>query len=237
MALPKLNNTPYYDVTIPSTGEKARYRPYLVKEEKVLLMASESESESEIGNAILDVICQCVEGVQRDKITSYDMEYLFLKLRAKAVGESTDILFPCNSCEKDTEVKVKIDDVELDIPKDKNNMIKLSDDMILEVKYPTYNSIINDKILASSESNIEVMYQTAMLCLSALHVKDERMNFADEPIEDIVEFIGGLTTEQFQKLSEFANSIPTVKKKLEWKCKHCEAQNSREVTGLLGFFI
>ena len=238
MALPKLNTTPYYDVIIPSTGEKTRFRPYLVKEEKILLMASETADNQEIAGAMLNIVCECVEGVNRNKLTTFDMEYLFLQLRSKAVGETATMLATCQNgeCFEENEVKVEIGKVEVNIPKDKNNIITLSDDMSIELKYPTYNAVLNDKIMYTAESETVLMYQTVMLCLDVLNVKDERMLFAEEPVEDIVEFIGSLTTEQFSKLNKFANNIPSVEEKITFKCKKCNKENESILIGTNDFF-
>ena len=238
MALPKLNNTPYYDVTIPSTGETTTYRPYLVKEEKILLMALETADYQQVARAMFDIVCTCVNDTKRNKLTTFDMEYLFLKVRSKSVGETAKFLLQCQSeeCHEQNEVTVKLSDVEIDLPKDKNNTIELKDDMILELKYPTYNDMINDRIIAETTSDAEMMYQTVMLCLDVLHIKDERMLFSEEPVEDIVEFIGSLTTEQFAKINAFANSIPVIEKEVEFKCKKCNHDNNTILSGTMDFF-
>ena len=238
MALPKLNTTPYYDVIIPSTGEKTRFRPYLVKEEKILLMASETADNQEIAGAMLNIVCECVEGVNRNKLTTFDMEYLFLQLRSKAVGETATMLATCQNgeCFEENEVKVEIGKVEVNIPKDKNNIITLSDDMSIELKYPTYNAVLNNKIMATEESETELVYQTVLLCLDILNVKDERMQFAEEPIEDVVEFIGSLSTDQFRNLSEFATNIPSVEETVNFKCKKCNKESEWIIQGSNDFF-
>jgi len=239
MALPKLNNTPYYDVTIPSTGEKTRYRPYLVKEEKVLLMASESGDNHSASEAMLDVICKCVEGLNKSKLTAFDIDYLFLQLRSKSVGETADLIYTCQSeeCQAQNEVKIKLSDVTVDMPKEMNNKITLGEDMILELKYPTYETIMNDKILRFTESGAEIMYQTVMLSLDVLQLKDERMIFAEEPIEDVIEFIGSLSTEQFRKLSEFTVSIPTLQHEFEYTCVKCQHKNKTVIADTTDFFL
>ena len=236
MALPKLNNTPYYDVTIPSTGEKTRYRPYLVKEEKVLLMAAETEDEHAMSEAMLSLICDCVEGTDRYKLTSFDIQYLFLQLRSKSVGETSTLLFTCN-CQHENKVIIKISDINVEVPEDKKDKIELAEDMTVELKYPTYSSLITDKIIRYSESATELMYQSVMLSLDALQVKDERMIFAEEPLEDIVEFVGNLSTEQFAKLTEFTNNIPQLKHEIEYTCAKCKTVNKSTVEGTADFFI
>jgi len=189
MALPKLNNTPYYDVTIPSTGVKTRYRPYLVKEEKVLLMAAESDDEAGISQAMLDVISSCVEGVDKFKLTTFDVQYLFLQLRSKSVGETSELLFSCQNegCDHENKVTIGISDVNVDMSSTENNKIELSEDMTIELKYPTYYDVSTDKILNKIGNNgAEVLYQSVLLSLDALQLKDERMIFAEEPIEDVL---------------------------------------------------
>jgi hypothetical protein len=239
MALPKLNNTPYYDVVIPSTGEKTKYRPYLVKEEKVLLIASESSDTQTMSEAMLDIVCTCVEAANRNKLTTFDIDYLFVKLRTKAVGETSDILLTCTAddCGEQNDVKINLSDIVVVIPEDKKNIIQLQDEMTLQLKYPTYYSMINDQVIKHAESSAEIMYSTVMLCLDTLHVKDELMKFADEPVEDIVEFIGSLTPDQFSKLSEFANSVPEVTHNANFVCTKCNQKNEQLLEGTNSFFL
>ena len=239
MALPKLNNTPYYDVTIPSTGVKTRYRPYLVKEEKVLLIAGESEDQHAMSEAMLNVICDCIEGVDKYKLTTFDIQYLFLQLRAKSVGETSKLTFKCGNtkCDVSNEVTVQLSDINVEVPADKKNKIELSEDMTIELKYPTYESVINDKIMRHAESGAEMMYQTVMLSLDALQVKEERMIFTEEPIEDVIEFIGNLSTVQFNKLTDFTNSIPELKKEIEYTCEKCQHKNKVTIEGTADFFL
>ena len=239
MTLPKLNNTPYYDVTIPSTGAKTRYRPYLVKEEKVLLIAGESEDQHAMSEAMLGVIVDCVEGVDKYKLTTFDIQYLFLQLRAKSVGETSKIAFKCGNtkCDASNEVTVQLSNVNVEVPEDKKNKIELSEDMTIELKYPTYESVINDKIMRHAESGAAMMYQTVMLSLDALQVKDERMIFAEEPIEDVIEFIGNLSTVQFNKLTDFTDTIPELKKDIEYACEKCQHKNKVTIEGTADFFL
>jgi hypothetical protein len=239
MALPKLNNTPYYDVTIPSTGVKTRYRPYLVKEEKVLLMASESDDDHAMSEAMLNVICECVENLNKSELTTFDIQYLFLQLRSKSVGETSNLLFTCQNedCGHQNDFKLKLSDVEVDMPKDKNDKIELSEDMILELKYPTYENMINDKIMRYAETGSEIMYQTVLLSLEALQTNDERMIFAEEPIEDIIEFIGNLSTAQFNKITDFTNNIPVLKHDVEFTCEKCKHKNKSLIAGNADFFL
>ena len=132
---------------------------------------------------------------------------------------------------------IQLSNVNVDVPEDKKNKIQLSEDMTIELKYPTYNSVINDKIMRHSESGSEIMYQTVLLSLDALQAKDERMIFAEEPIEDVVNFIGNLTNEQFKKLSEFSENIPMLRKEIQYSCDKCQHKNLSIIEGTADFFL
>lgn len=238
MALPQLNNTPYYDITIPSTGENTRFRPYLVKEEKVLLVAYETQDVTQITNAMLHIIDSCVETINTQKITTFDMEYIFLQIRSKAVGENVDLKIMCThgECMEQTDVKVNIADIKIVMPDNKNNIIELEEDMSIELKYPYYKVIASNKIIMESESEIEILYETIQACLNVLQLKDERIVFADEPYEEIVNFVGNLSTEQFRKLQDFVNSIPVISKDVTFTCAKCNNDVTQTLQGTSDFF-
>ena len=200
-------------------------------------MAAESTDDTQMSDAMLDIICKCFENISPHKLTTFDMEYLFLQLRSKSVGESIDLVYLCSECEVENTVKVELAKSKPTIPKDKNNKITLKENMILELKYPSYYDIVQDKILQKSQSNYEIIYQTVMLCLDKLQMDDELMHFADEPIEDVVEFIGNLSTEQFKKLSSFAETIPFIKQEVKFDCKGCKHPNAIEIEGMHNFFL
>jgi len=238
MALPQLNNTPYYDITIPSTGENTRFRPYLVKEEKVLLVAYETQDVKQITNAMLYIIGSCVETINTQKITTFDMEYIFLQIRSKAVGENVNLKIMCThgECMEQTDVKVNISDIEIVMPENKNNIIELDEDMSIELKYPYYKTIASNKIIMESESEIEILYETIYECLNILHSKDERIIFADETHEEISNFIGNLNTKQLRKIQDFVESIPVISKDVTFTCEKCNTESTERLQGTSDFF-
>ena len=141
MALPKLNDTPKYSMTIPSMGETVKFRPFLVKEEKVLMLAMETEDQQQILNAIIETLSSCIQQeIDVNKLTTFDVEYMFVTLRGKSVGETIDLKMKCKSCQHENEYKLKIDDLKIHMPKI-SNIIELSEDISIEMSYPTYTMV------------------------------------------------------------------------------------------------
>lgn len=231
MALPLLNETPLYTMTVPSTGKKIKYRPYLVKEEKVLLMANESQDKEQILNAIIDTITACTDGkVKTDDLTTFDMEYIFIKLRAKSVGETVTLYLPCDSCKQRNEVMFNLDDVQCPVDKDASNMIQINKDIYVEMRYPNYRQI------ETSEDQGEIAFNIIASCLKAVITEDERIDLDDETPSEIKRFLDSMTTEQFRKVSEFVKKMPRVEYTIEFDCSACSHHNEIEIKGMQNFF-
>lgn len=237
MALPRLNETPMYNIVIPSTKLKTRYRPYLVKEEKLLLIALETDDEKQITEAIIDLIKACVEEeVDEKKLTTFDMEYLFTQIRSKSVGETAKILLLCqsNECDTTNEVLIPLGDVGVDLGDSINNIIPLTDKFSLEMRWLTYYDILNTKIDENSPS--KNVYNNIISSLVAVVTEDERILFEDEGYEATVDFVNNLTTSQFNKLKDFVDNAPQVKMNIEYKCKGCGHDNKITLRGMRDFF-
>ena len=145
--LPKLNNVPKYDLTIPSTNKEIKVRPFLVKEEKIMLIAVESQDPKQIATAVIDTVKSCImTDVDIAKLTSYDIEYLFLKIRSKSVGETTKLLFKCTSCDTENEVVVNLNDIKMNV-QHAPNVIKITDNISIEMQHPSYLSLANSDTL------------------------------------------------------------------------------------------
>ena len=148
MAVPKLNDAPKYTITIPSTNKNLRFRPFLVKEEKVLLLAMESEDQDHILQAILDTITSCVvDELNTRELTTYDIEYLFTKIRAESVGETTKVGLPCEACEATNEIIIPVDDIGIKRNKDVKSIVELAPGMELELRHPSYVELFEDEII------------------------------------------------------------------------------------------
>jgi len=235
MALPKVA-IPKFSVTLPSTGEKVSFRPFLVKEEKVLLMAAQAEEESSMIDAVKDVVVACVdEEINASKLPYYDIEYLFLNIRAKSVGEVIKMEYRHNEgmnyngepCEAVTEVEINLEQVKVEKREGHTSKIMLDDKMGIEMVYPTI-----DAINSVSQGEDEVhMLASCIKC-----VFDDDNVYDPDNLEDSIQFIESLNSKQFEKITEFFNTMPKLRHTFTYKCKGCGQEDSVELEGLSDFF-
>ena len=235
MALPKLNSAPTYEMKIPSTGQSVVYRPFLVKEQKNLLIAFEAQNRQDLVRAVIRTIEACVEGTIEGSLTTFDVDYMFTKIRAKSVGETADILVPCEECDTNNEITVELDKVEVngEIPE---MLIPINDEVTVKMKFPTYEEFLSNQTLLDSTSATEALLQLIVTCLDSVLTDEERFAIKDEPQEEIVTFLESMTTEQFGKVSAFAASIPALTQDLEFACESCDHTNKKTLKGLDDFF-
>jgi hypothetical protein len=239
MAFPKLSEVSMYPITIPSLGLETRFRPYLVKEEKVLLIASEQNDADLINEAVLDLVKSCIEAEINEKnLTTYDVEYLFCNIRAKSVGEVATLGFACSheECFHQTEVKIRIEDATIDWKDQKNNIIEISENVSVEMGHITYNDIIRNSKLKDAKTDSEIIYLSTIMSMKYVITDDERIDVADETFEELVEFVNNMTTEQFNLLREYATNSPEVKLDVTWECEACHKENQVELRGMADFF-
>ena len=236
MALPKINDVPKYELVIPSTKQSVKFRPFLVKEQKVLLMAMESQDPKQIVNAITDTIKVCLlSDTDFNRLTSFDVEYLFIQIRAKSVGERSNLSLLCQECEKSTEVVVDLEKIFVDVPKTSMS-IKLNDQYTLKLRYPTYTSMLQNDIMTQTKSTTEMIYQLIIACLDSLQSQENNIKFDDEPREEVTKFLEGLTSQQFDQLVTFVQNSPKLKHKINFECKHCKHPNTITLEGIQDFF-
>ena len=236
MALPKLNDVPQYTLTIPSTKQKISYRPFLVKEQKVLLMGLESNDDDQMVRAVVNTIEACVgDGVNIKDLAMFDVEYMFLQIRGKSAGEKAKVQLKCGHCEEANEITVSLEDIEVD-GSDKENKIKLNDKFIIEMRYPSYNSVVA-KEFSKATTMTDSVYKMIMICLNRLHTDDELINFDDYSEKEINDFVESLSTSQFEKILEFVNEMPSIKKHLTFDCVKCEKENDYTLRGLQDFLF
>ena len=230
MALPVLNDTPKYDLKIPSTNKKIKFRPYLIKEEKILMMASESGDGTQMMNAIMDTIQACVQSdVKVDELTTFDIEYLFIKLRSKSVGETSTVNLSCNSCKEPNEIVIDLESIEC-VGNTKDKFVKLNDEITIEMKYPSYKDF--DLNQDENEMGFDILAKS----MSAVLTEDSRIEMADETSENIRAFLESMTKEQFEKISSFFLEMPQVKHNIQYNCVKCENHNEIELKGIQSFF-
>ena len=233
-ALPKLNATPKHEMVVPSTGKTVMFRPYLVKEEKILLMAFESQDEKTAMKAMLDTIDACVEGdYVKSKLTTFDIEYMFTQIRGKSVGESIEVKTKCSECETEQPMKIGLADITVDVP-EVNNLIQLTETVSVEMQYPPFKTFIDNfkENVQESEFGFTVIKE----CISAVISGEERIDINDVPSKDVEEFVDSLNTQQLQSISEFVQTIPSMKKEVEFDCQNCGHHNKITIEGVQGFF-
>ena len=234
MALPKLN-TATYELDLPSTGEKLKYRPWLVKEQKILLMAQEGENEKEIESAFANIIHECTFGsIDPYENPMFDLEYIFLHLRSKSVGEKITINILCPDDEK-TRVDVNVDlaEVGIQMKEDHTNVIQLTDKISMHMRYPTLS---DTKGLEDKQQTAQI-FQTIKNCVHEIHDGDTIHNKVDMSDKDLDEFIDSMSQENFDKLSNFFDTMPKLQHIVKVKNPKTKKVSDVPIEGLQSFLV
>ena len=233
-ALPKLNATPTHELTIPSSGQKVSYRPYLVKEEKILLLAFESKDEKQAMQAMVDTIVACVnEKLNPKTFTSFDVEYMFTQIRSKSVGETTKINVACSECETMNEQTINLAELKVEVP-ETNNVIELTDNISVELKYPSFEAFI--KNYGKDQTETEFSYMVINNCIDAVINGETRISADEVSLKDIKEFVESMNSKQFQSVADYIQSMPTLEKTVEFECTNCSHKNNTTLRGISDFF-
>lgn len=240
MVLPKIS-TPTYELVLPSTGKTIKYRPFLVKEEKILILALESQSTKEITNAIKQVLKDCIltKGIKVEELPTFDIEYIFLNVRGKSVGEAIEIIVTCSD-DGITEVPVKIYIDEIQVQKDPEHSqeIKLDESLILKMKYPSLNEFIKNNFDFSSNdmSSIEKSFDIVSSCIDMVFNADECWAAADCTKKELNDWIETLTSRQFQEIEKFFNTMPKLSHTFKVTNPNTKAESEVTLEGLTSFF-
>jgi phage FluMu protein Com len=234
MALPKLVSAKH-TMKIPSTGQTVEYRPYLVKEEKVLMMAFETKDQSQMVRALRDTVAACTEGqVDVDKLALFDLEYVFLKLRAKSVGETSKLKIKCSDCSTSNEVSVDLNTVAVQGEVKQNAKVQLTDEVGVVLKYPTVKGSYKNTSKAKDDTS-QAFAQIAA-SIESIYDAENVYAAADESPESLNDFIESLTSDQFKKITEFFDDMPKLKHDIEFDCSNCKTHNTITIEGLTNFF-
>ena len=232
--LPKLV-TPKYDMIIPSTGETVTYRPYVVKEEKILLIAMESQNESAIESAVSDIIKACVDTpINIDTMTNFDVEFMFITLRSKSVGEGVKINLLCSECDEDNEHKIDLDKVvvkNLEDAPDKH--VKLTDDISLDLRWATMKDRLSEKERVTGTDAIINMIAKS---IDTIYSGEEIFAAKDSKTTELVEFVESLSTDQFTAIVDVISEAPRLNYNTKFSCKACKHENTVDLIGLSDFF-
>jgi hypothetical protein len=233
MALPQLNSA-RYETNIPSLGQSITYRPYLVKEEKVLMLALESQDQKMIMRAIKDVIEQCVyDDINVNKLAMFDIESLFLALRSKSVGENIDLKMKCNECEKLSDLSVNIEEIQAPVINSDINKIMLTDTVGVVLNYPSFETI---QTIGDDLESVEGVFKIMMSCIDTIFDEDNVHDASNETTKNLQDFLDNLNSEQFQKLANFFEDMPSLKHNVNYTCGSCQHYNEIELKGLQSFF-
>ena len=243
MTLPRIA-VPKYKLIIPSSGKEISYRPFLVKEEKILLIAMESEEEKEMTGAIQNIIENCVyDDLDVKNMPMFDIEYIFLQLRAKSKGEVVDLSFECGKCKKPINVQVDISKIETTKTEGHDIKIPLSDDVGVIMKYPSMEiqSIINKE-----NTDVENIFSTISFCIDSIWDKESVYASKDHTKEEINDFLESLPDDSFTKIQKFFDTVPVLKHEFELKCTSkngkgkkatiCGWKETKTLEGLGSFF-
>tara|TARA_Y100001973_G_scaffold91005_1_gene139204 strand:+ start:4063 stop:4788 length:726 start_codon:yes stop_codon:yes gene_type:complete len=240
MPLPKIN-TPTFDLVLPSNGKKIKYRPFLVREEKILVMAMESDDMKQITSAIIDILNNCIltKTIKVEKLSTFDIEYLFLNVRSKSVGETVEVNVTCPD-DGETQVQMEIDIDSIKVKKDKNhtNIVKLDDNLSMKLKYPSMNEFIENNFDASDTSRSEVSQSLDMItsCIDMIYNEEESWSANDSTKKELSEFIEQLNTKQFKDVEKFFTTMPKLSHTVKVKNPKTGVENKVVLEGLASFF-
>jgi len=236
MALPKLNDNPIYDVTVPSSGQIIKFRPFLVKEQKVLLVAFESQDDNQLINAMVDTVNSCCTNLDANKITKIDVDYIFTMIRAKSVGENVTLVGSCENCNEQMTFEFNLNNLKLPEFKSRHQTIELTDDLKVVMKVPTYLDITSNSTLQEDASPQVALTRMVISCMESIQTKDENMLLNDETLEEKQNFIDYLTIDQFDKITSFISDMPSIIFNVEGDCQKCGTKNKKSMEGINNFF-
>ena len=238
MPLPKVN-TPTYELVLPSTNKKIKYRPFLVREEKILIMALETEDAKQITSSVIEILNACIltRGIKIEKLATFDIEYLFLNVRAKSVGESIDVNVTCPDDNKTTvEVKVDIDSIKIIKNKNHKDTVKLDDTLSLKLNYPSIEQFIENNFESSKESEVTNTLDMIISCIDMIYNDEESWNAAETSKKDLEEFVEQLNTKQFRVIEGFFDTMPKLSHSIKVKNPKTDVESTVVLEGLAAFF-
>ena len=239
MPLPKIN-TPTYELVLPSNGKKIKYRPFLVREEKILIMAMESEDMKQITDAIVQILSDCIlsKDVKVESLATFDIEYLFLNVRAKSVGETVEVNITCpDDGETRVEMSIDIDSIKVQKNKNHKNIIKLDDDLSMKLKYPSLEQFVENNF-ETAETNSEVGQSLSMItsCVEMIYNAEESWEASDYSKKELDEFIEQLNTKQFKEIEKFFTTMPKLSHTVSVKNPNTKVESEVVLEGLASFF-
>jgi len=238
MPLPKIA-TPTYQLELPSTGETVKYRPFLVKEEKLLVIALESEDIKQITTAIKTVIKNCIEtkGIKVESLPTFDIEYLFLNIRGKSVGEEIEVNIICpDDGETTVPIKLNVDDIKVQKNEEHDNKIKLDAHLMMEMKYPSLEQFIKNNFDLSNNNAMEQSFELVASCVDKIYSEDEVWAAADVTKKELMEFLDQMNSSQFKQIEKFFETMPKLSHTVKITNPNTQVESEVVLEGLSSFF-
>ena len=231
--------TPTYELELPSTGKKVKYRPFLVKEEKLLVLALETESTKDISTAIKTVLKNCIQtrGVKVENLPTFDIEYLFLNIRGKSVGEEVEVnLIAPDDEVTEVPVTINIDDINIQKSEEHNSKIKLDDNLMMEMKYPSLDQFIKSNFDFTEEVSMDQSFDLIASCIDKIYNEEEVWSTADCTKKEVKEFLEQMNSMQFKEIEKFFETMPKLSHSVTFTNPKTEVESTVVLEGLSSFF-
>tara|TARA_Y100000401_G_C8319405_1_gene224383 strand:+ start:18 stop:737 length:720 start_codon:yes stop_codon:yes gene_type:complete len=238
MPLPKIA-TPTYELELPSTGKTIKFRPFLVKEEKLLVLALESDDSKEITNAIKAVLKDCIQtrGVKVETLPTFDIEYLFLNIRGKSVGEDIEVSVLCpDDGETYTEVQINIDEIKVEKDKKHTNQIKLDDTLMMELRYPSLDQFVKSNFNFNDDNQVDQSFDLIASCVDKIYSEEEAWTSDDFTKKEVTEFLEQMNSAQFKEIESFFVTMPKLSHEVEVINPKTKKKSKVVLEGLASFF-
>ena len=238
MPLPKIS-TPTYELVLPSSNKKIKYRPFLVKEEKVLILAMESQDTSTVANAVKDVLASCIlsRGIKVQNLSTFDIEYLFLNIRGKSVGEKIEVMVTCPDDGK-TQVptSINIDEIKVIVDKKHNKDIKLDDQYTLRMRYPSLDEFVKNNFATAADVSVDDTFDLISSCIDQVYSEEESWTAADCTKKELSQFVESLNSNQFKEIETFFETMPKLSHIVKVINPNTKKENEIVLEGLQNFF-
>jgi hypothetical protein len=238
MPLPKIS-TPTYELELPSTGKKIKYRPFLVREEKILILALESEDENQIATAVKNTLKSCIQtrGIKVENLPTFDIEYLFLNIRGKSVGEAVDLIITCpDDGETTVPVKIYIDEIGVVKKEDHSPDIDLDGNLTLRMKYPSLDQFVSSNFSFDEREDLDKSFEIIGSCIDVIFNADDAWSTSDVTKKELMTWMDGLNSAQFKKIEEFFTSMPKLSHTIKVTNPNTKVESEIVLDGLQSFF-
>ena len=237
MPLPTIE-TPVYELKLPSTNKKIRYRPFLVKEEKVLIIALESKNQIDITTAVTEVLKKCIltKGVNVDSLPTFDIEYLFLNIRSKSIGEDIKLTVTCpDDNETQVEVKIPLDSIKVKKTKGHSREIKISDEILITMDYPSLDTFVKANFVNDGQ-DVDQIFEMAASCVKSVTTPEEVHDCKNMPHKEVLEFLDSMSSAQFKDVQQFFETMPKLTHTLKVTNPNTKVESEVTLEGLASFF-